>query len=644
MCWSSVQWRLTTLEHTFAPSPLDPSRYPFHLQLKKLPLNSNTFQVQESLELDVSEDPSQGGGDPYGRGRDPYQQESQLTISPPYTEVVAGEEAVFECEGGSELAWSRGGGWPMSSRATVSGSRLHFRGVTVEDEGEYVCEGPRGGQPARAQLYVQEAGWPGTGLGQQRPQGRPQTRPQIPAPAPRCPAPTVAIEPVEQVVPQGQDAAITCKSTPPGNIQWMKVGEDMNSPQLKVMGERVEVKSALVSDRGMYVCTVTTSCGAARASSILEVEPREAPVVELYPSPQQTVSTGESVLFQCRYLAGIPSPTISWSREDGSALPTSAELLPGGVLRINSVTGREGGEYRCVASNAAGTVQALASLNVQQPPMASLSPSGSVTLNEGRPLNLVCTIEAGDPPPSLSWRKLGDTVEPVGTASPTLSLPAVTKEDEGTYACIASNSAGEAEERVQVIVTREQEDWPPQPPSRGRPGMRRRPDGPAPRRNPGQSPGEHEVHTRIGSNVTLNCLTGGEVPAGARAVWTRSAQSRPFSRRHRQQDGLLSIRGVKSSDHGPYMCQLIARDGSVLFELRANLIVKGKIGIEGQGRVPNRPGRGRSRWRHNSKHIITSDPPQRSFQLGRLHPSNSDAASSSNPSRDHQSNSTRSKA
>ena len=88
---------------------------------------AETFQVQESLELDVSEDPSQGGRDPYGNpyGREsdpyrganpyqpsedtygqparapmnPYQQEPQLTISPPYTEVVAGEEAVFECEG-----------------------------------------------------------------------------------------------------------------------------------------------------------------------------------------------------------------------------------------------------------------------------------------------------------------------------------------------------------------------------------------------------------------------------------------------------------------------------------------------------------------------------------------------------------------
>ena len=566
--------------------------------------------MQESLELDVSEDPYQRRGnpyqdphevDPYGGYQparaptDPYQQGQQPTITPPYTEVVAGDDTVFECEGGSDVVWSRGGGWPMSSRARVSGSRLHFHGVTVEDEGEYVCEGPQGGQPARAQLYVQEAAWPGTGLGQRRPQSRPQTRPQ--APAPRCPAPVVTIEPVEQVVPQGQDTAITCKSSPPGNIQWMKVGEDMSSPQLKVMGDRVEVRSAMVSDRGMYVCTATTSCGAARASSILEVEPREAPVVELYPSPQQTVSTGESVLFQCRYLAGIPSPTISWSKEDGSPLPSSAELLPGGVLRINSVTGREGGQYRCVATNAAGTVQALASLNVQQPPAASLTPSGSVTLEEGSPLNLVCSITAGDPAPMVSWRKLGDRVESVGTASPTFSLPRVRKEDEGTYACIASNSAGEAEERVQVIVTREQQDWPPQPAPRGRqgPGMSHRPEGP-PRRNPGQSPGEHEVHTRIGSNVTLNCLTGGEVPDGARAVWTRSAQSRPFSRRHRQQDGLLSIRGVKSSDHGPYMCQLIARDGSVLFELRANLIVKGKIGIEGQGRVPNRPGRGRSRW------------------------------------------------
>ena len=70
------------------------------------------------------------------------------------------------------------------------------------------------------------------------------------------------------------------------------------------------------------------------------------------------------------------------------------------------------------------------------------------------------------------------------------------------------------------------------------------------------------------------------------------ARSRPFSGRHNQQDGVLKIRGVKSSDHGPYFCQLLANDGTVLFELKANLIVKGRIegGAPQHSRLPGRQG------------------------------------------------------
>ena len=553
-------------------------------------VTAGRFVVEDSLQLDVAEDPQGGDGGPggryggpggsYGGPRGGYGGSNPVTIEPSYREVVAGGDAVFECRaaGGGPVTWSRGGYSPLSGRAQAQGARLRFQGVQVADEGEYVCEAAGGVE--RAQLYVQEASGPWGGPAQ-GPRG--PSRPQ----APRCPGPTVTIEPPEQTVPQGQDTTLTCTSSPPGRVEWMKVGEELTSPRLTVAGEQVEVRAALVSDRGMYVCTVVTSCGSARASSILEVEPREPPVVELYPGPHQTVTVGESVLFQCRYLSGIPSPTISWSREDGRPLPTAAELLPGGVLRITSVTGQEGGLYRCVATNAAGTTQALATLEVQQPPAISLEPTGpQMTLTEGSPLTIVCTVRGGDPPPSLAWRRIGDRMETVGGASPTFSLPAVRKEDEGTYACIATNTAGEAEERLQVIVRREEEqEWPEQRHSWPKQDPRGRAGWPGSRRRPSQAPGEHEVHTRIGSNVTLNCLTGGEVPPGARAVWSRSAQSRPFSRRHRQQDGLLSILGVMSSDHGPYMCQLIDRGGAVLFELRANLIVKGKIGMEGEGRV-----------------------------------------------------------
>ena len=89
-----------------------------------------------------------------------------------------------------------------------------------------------------------------------------------------------------------------------------------------------------MSDRGLYVCTLRSRCGGqARASSILEVEPREPPTAELYPSARQTVNTGESALFQCRYMTGIPTPVITWTREDGGQLPPNVEVLSGGVLR-----------------------------------------------------------------------------------------------------------------------------------------------------------------------------------------------------------------------------------------------------------------------------------------------------------------------
>ena len=152
-----------------------------------------------------------------------------------------------------------------------------------------------------------------------------------------CPEVLVAIEPPEQTIAQGSSTKLTCLGPQDSLISWEKVGEDLLSPSLSVSGTVVTVTSSLVSDRGMYVCTATSTCGSGRASSILEVEPREVPTIELYPADYQTVTKGESVLFQCRYMSGIPTPTISWARKDGRPMPPNAELLSGGVLRFSLI-------------------------------------------------------------------------------------------------------------------------------------------------------------------------------------------------------------------------------------------------------------------------------------------------------------------
>lgn len=49
----------------------------------------------------------------------------------------------------------------------------------------------------------------------------------------------------------------------------------------------------------MYLCTAESAAGAARAHAVLEVEPREAPQLEIFPSPAQVVVI---VFFPTQYL------------------------------------------------------------------------------------------------------------------------------------------------------------------------------------------------------------------------------------------------------------------------------------------------------------------------------------------------------
>ena len=194
---------------------------------------------------------------------------------------------------------------------------------------------PQRYQPRRAYPHLNTGGmYPGTYSAQPRhTPAHPGTPPPHYTPQQACPEVVVTIEPPEQTIAQGSSTKLTCNGPQDSLISWEKVGEDLLSPSLSVSGPVVMVSSSLVSDRGMYVCTATSTCGSGRASSILEVEPREVPTIELYPADYQTVTKGESVLFQCRYMSGIPTPTISWARQDGRPMPPNAELLSGGVLR-----------------------------------------------------------------------------------------------------------------------------------------------------------------------------------------------------------------------------------------------------------------------------------------------------------------------
>merc|ERR1719447_603897 len=150
----------------------------------------------------------------------------------------------------------------------------------------------------------------------------------------------------------------------------------------------------------------------------------------------------------------------------------------------------------------------------------------------------------------------------LGTSSPTFTIERLTKEDEGTYSCLASNEAGQTEERLQVMVT-DREEYVQMPGQQEPP--RYEPIEPQSRYPPPigyqfqfdedyeeqgyerpSSVGtmEHEVNTKEGMNVDLTCMNIGTMPVDTQAVWSR-VDGEDIDARHKKSEGVLHIRGAK---------------------------------------------------------------------------------------------------
>lgn len=192
---------------------------------------------------------------------------------------------------------------------------------------------------------------------------------------------------------------------------------------------------------------------------------REAPILEVYPDGPQTVTVGQAAQLSCRTIAGIPTPTTKWSRRDRRPLPARATEDYPGMLTFNEVNVEDSGEYECTANNVAGSVSATVSLNVQQPPIVTLSPNVTeMLLTEGDELKLECSAH-GIPLPTVVWSDpnsdstaqveyLNPPITTLRSASPFAVVQKynVRRSDEGLYTCTATNSAGEEQRYVQVQV------------------------------------------------------------------------------------------------------------------------------------------------------------------------------------------------
>ncbi|XP_028315199.1 matrix-remodeling-associated protein 5 isoform X2 [Gouania willdenowi] len=375
------------------------------------------------------------------------------------------------------------------------------------------------------------------------------------------------------------DVFLPCKATghPEPNIAWTQVSTGATIPANTKHSLRFEVfnngtlvlRNIQLQDRGQYLCTAQNRFGSDRMVITLAVQ-TEAPKIQQPKSTEIAVYVGKTVTLEC-LASGKPPAQISWIlpdrtfvRETGtihtSLSPMS--LLQNGTLQIHSANFSSKGDYKCIASNAAGADTITYHLHVAAlPPSISEGATDTVNIPAGTSMFVHCSVK-GKPEPALRWMlPSGIYVKPSQFVGRRLFVF-----PNGTlYECLASNTVGFAKRTIQLEVTAESSTLSRQQP----------PPLPIPPVHRHTTPSrQHTVSAMYGSAVYLHCPESAKSTRGT--TWQlpskmvlehRYSPERPIKV---FRNGTLRILQLTEKDGGNYVCFFQRPNGEdkELFEVK----------------------------------------------------------------------------
>ncbi|KAF3835345.1 hypothetical protein F7725_027903 [Dissostichus mawsoni] len=249
---------------------------------------------------------------------------------------------------------------------------------------------------------------------------------------------------------EGTPITLPCRASgvPPPDITWAKGGELLNlgGPAFSMDSDgSLLITSPSGNETGEFLCTATNAAGhaARKVQLTVYVRPRSGVGGAGGSAEPMTVVEGEDAILPCE-VHSVPPPTISWAKERQLISPFSRRhtQLSSGSMKILETRVSDSGLYVCVASNIAGNLTTFIDLSVLGWPQGN---EGS----DGVPCGAALRGERGPGAhPHLDKRWSEFQVSPDGS----LAFRNVGLADEGTYTCIATNTAGRDEAQVRLLV------------------------------------------------------------------------------------------------------------------------------------------------------------------------------------------------
>ncbi|KTG07072.1 hypothetical protein cypCar_00042446, partial [Cyprinus carpio] len=237
-------------------------------------------------------------------------------------------------------------------------------------------------------------------------------------------------------------------------VRWFKNGLEIHmdrSEQGVSLAENgsLVIGSVSPSHSGDFKCVATNEAGSVERKTRLKVN--VPPEIQEDGQPLNlTVTLKQPLTLGCDAF-GIPTPTITWTKDNRHVLETPGVHLQNGkrLLKIYRVQHDHAGHFSCTAQNSAGEARREYTVEVQAPPVISgISGVQELTVIAGQEVDMQCRV-SGHPLPTVEWSHDGEVLSPYGDPhveflekGQVLRVKSVRPRDRGLYQCMASNNAG----------------------------------------------------------------------------------------------------------------------------------------------------------------------------------------------------------
>uniref|UniRef100_G3TPZ1 Contactin 2 n=1 Tax=Loxodonta africana TaxID=9785 RepID=G3TPZ1_LOXAF len=264
--------------------------------------------------------------------------------------------------------------------------------------------------------------------------------------------------------------ACGARASPPATYRWKMNGTEIKlepgSRHQLVGGNLVIMNPTKAQDAGVYQCLASNPVGTVVSR---EAVLRFGFLQEFSKEERDPVKTHEGwgVMLPCNPPAHYPGLSYRWLlNEFPNFIPTDGRHFVSqttGNLYIARTNASDLGNYSCLATShmdfsTKSVFSKFAQLNLAAedprlfvPNIKARFPAETYAL-VGQQVTLEC-FAFGNPVPRIKWRKVDGSLSPQwATAEPTLQIPSVSFEDEGTYECEAENSKGRDTVQGRIIV------------------------------------------------------------------------------------------------------------------------------------------------------------------------------------------------